>query len=107
MAQELYQAVHKAEENADRMIQEAHQKARDLIKETEAEIKAGERKAALAHRAKYQSILEEKRQTVQTQIEEQRPQATKAQQERLDEARAKLDQASQMIVERIWNDGDR
>lgn len=107
MSQELYQAVHKAEEAADRIVQEAQQKARDLIKETEAEIKAGERKAALAHRAKYQSILEEKRKTVEKQIEDQRPQAEKKQLETLDAARAKLEQASQMIFERIWNDGDR
>jgi len=107
MSQELYQAVHKAEESADQMIQKTHQKARDLIKETEAEIKAGERKAALAHRTKYQSILEEKRKAVEKQIEDQRPQATKAQRERLDAARARLDQASQLIFERIWSDGDR
>jgi vacuolar-type H+-ATPase subunit H len=107
MSQELYQAVHNAEEAADRIVQEAQQQARDLIKETEAEIKAGERKAALAQRAKYQSILEEKRQAVEKQIEDRRPQADKAQRERLDAARAKLEQAAQMIFERIWNDGDR
>ncbi len=107
MAQELFQAVHKAEEAADRIMQDAQQKARDLIKETEAEIKAGERKAALAHRAKYQSILEEKRQAVEKRIEDQRPQAEKEQRETLDAARAKLEQASQMIFERIWNDGNR
>lgn len=107
MAQELFQAVHTAEEAADRIVQEAQQKARDLIKETEADIKAGERKASLAHRAKYQSILEDKRQAVAKRLEDQRPQAEKEQREALDAARQKLGQASQMIFERIWNDGNR
>ncbi|MFH1880414.1 MAG: hypothetical protein ABIK64_06440, partial [Bacillota bacterium] len=71
MPQELFQAVQQAEENADQILQSAQQKARELIKEAEAEIKAGDRKASLAHRLKYQSILEEKRQAVLGRIEDQ------------------------------------
>ncbi len=90
MPQELFQAVQQAEENADRIMQSAQQKARELIKETEIEIKAVDRKASLAHRAKYQSILEEKRQAVLQRMEDQRPQVLSEQQESLNAARERL-----------------
>lgn len=107
MAQELFQAVQKAEETADQIVQDAQLKARELIKQTEAEIKAGERKAALAQRAQYQGILETKRLAVQKRLEEQRPVVQREQEAGLAAARTKLDQVSQMIFERVWNDGDR
>ena len=107
MPQELFQAVHNAEDAADQIVQDAQGKARELIKTVEAEIKADERKAALAHRTEYQSIIEEKRKAVEKRLEEQRPQVRKSQQEGLNAARQKLDQVSQMIFERVWNDGDR
>jgi vacuolar-type H+-ATPase subunit H len=107
MAQELFQAVQQAEEAADQIIQEAQQSARELIKTTEAQIKAEEREASLAHRAQYQSMMEKKRKDVEKNIEEERPQALSGQKESLKAARGKLDQVSQMIFERIWNDGDR
>lgn len=107
MSQELFQEVRKAEEAADQAVQDAQAKARDLIKAVEAEIKAGERKAALAQRAKYQSILEDRRKAVEKRLDDQRPQVLKAQQDSLSAARQKLDQVAQMIFERVWNDGNR
>ncbi|MDD3921851.1 MAG: hypothetical protein PHO41_11860 [Eubacteriales bacterium] len=107
MAVELFQAVHTAEEAADQIVQDAQHQARELIKDTEAEIKAGERKAALEHRAQHQKILDDKRQAVEERLEAAHPQVLKDQQKSLDAARAKLEEASQMIFERIWNDGDR
>jgi hypothetical protein len=55
----------------------------------------------------YQSILEEKRESVAAQIAAERPQAEQAQEAVLQSARAKLSDAAQAIVERVWNDGDR
>jgi len=107
MSQELFQEVRKAEETADQTVQDAQAKARELIKATEAEIKAGDRKAALEQRTKYQSILEDKRKAVEKRLEEQHPQVLKTQQDSLNAARQKLDQVSQMIFERVWNDGNR
>lgn len=107
MAQELFIAVQQAEEAADQTMQNAQQKARELMKETEAEIKAEERRASLANRTKYQSILEEKRRAVLKSIEDRRPQVLKEQQESLNAAHLKIEKVSQMIFERIWNDGDR
>ncbi|HPF86805.1 MAG TPA: hypothetical protein PK537_01980 [Candidatus Limiplasma sp.] len=107
MPQELFQAVHHAEEAADQIVQDAQHRSRELIKETEAEIKAEDRKAALAHRTQYQKIIDDRRQAVEKRLEDARPQVLKTQQETLDAARTKLDQVSQMIFERIWNDGNR
>jgi vacuolar-type H+-ATPase subunit H len=107
MAQELFQAVRTAEETADQIVQDAQLKARELIKAVEAEIKADDRKAALSQRAQYHTILENKRLAVEKRLEEQRPLVHKAQQESLNAARQKLNQVSQMIIERVWNDGNR
>ena len=107
MSQELFQAVHTAEEHAEQTVQDAQHQARELIKVAEAEIKAEERKAALAQRTQYQNLIEQRRQAVEKRIGDTRPQTKKKQQESLNTARAKLDQVSQMIFERIWNDGNR
>jgi hypothetical protein len=107
MSQELFLSVQQAEEAADRAMQDAQQKARELIKDTEAQIKAEERKASLSNRAQYQSILEKKRVAVLKSIGEKRPKVMKAQQESLNAARLRLEAVSRMIFERIWNDGDR
>jgi vacuolar-type H+-ATPase subunit H len=107
MAQELFQSVQQAEEKADRLLQEAQLKARGLIKDAEAEIKAAERKASLENRTQYQNLLDKQRKAIEKSIEDNRPQALSKQAESLKAARGKLEQASQMIFERIWNDGDR
>lgn len=107
MAQELFLSVQQAEDKADQILSEAQQKARELIKDTEARIKAEERKASLANRAQYQEILDQKRKDVDKSIEDKRPQVLSAQEESLEAARKNLDRAAQMIFERIWSDGDR
>ena len=107
MAQELFQSVQKAEENAEQILQEAQHKARELIKDTEAASKAEERKAALENRTQHQDILDQKRKTVEKNIEDQRPQVLSEQAESLNAAREKLETVAQMIFERIWHDGDR
>jgi len=107
MAQELFLSVQQAEEKAEKTLSAAQQKARELIKDTEAEIKAEERKASLANRTQYQDILEKKRGEIEKSIEGKRPQVLSKQEESLKAARGKLDTAAQMIFERIWNDGDR
>ncbi len=107
MSQELFQAVHTAEENADRIVQDAQHQARELIKAAEAEIKTEDRKASLAQRTRYQSIIEERRKAFEANMPAMRMQVEEDQRKTLDAARAKLDQVSQMIFERIWNDGNR
>ncbi|MBN1777654.1 MAG: hypothetical protein JW811_05985 [Clostridiales bacterium] len=107
MAQELFLSVQQAEETAEKILQAAQQKARELIKDTEAEIKAEERKASQANRIQHQDILEKKRKAIQKNIEDKRPQVLSGQEKSLDAARTKLDGAAQMIFERIWSDGDR
>ena len=107
MAQELFLSVQQAEEKAEQILQSAQQKARELIKDTEAQIKTEDRKASLDNRNQYQDILEKKRSAVEKSIADERPKALAQQKESLETARQKLGQVSQMIVERIWNDGDR
>lgn len=107
MAQELFLSVQQAEENAEQTLQAAQQKARDLIKETEAQIKTEDRKASLENRTQYQSILDKKRKDVEKSIEDQGPQVQSSQEESLASARKNLDKAAEMIFERIWSDGNR
>ncbi len=107
MAQELFLSVQQAEENADQTLQAAQQQARDLIKETEAQIKAEDRKASLENRTQYQTILDNKRKDVEKSIEDKGPQVKASQEESLASARKNLDKAAEMIFERIWSNGDR
>ena len=107
MPQELFLSVQQAEEAADQIMQDAQQKTRELMKDTEAGIKAEERKASQQNRVRHQEILDEKRKSVQKAIDDGRPQVLAEQKESLAAARARLDAVSQMIFERIWNDGDR
>jgi hypothetical protein len=107
MARELFAAVQAAEEKADQRIQDAQREAREMVKTAQAQIVANERAVTLEHRAMYQSILEEKRLSVEAQIAQERPAVQKAQEELLNSARAKLSDAAHAIVERVWDDGDR
>ena len=106
MAKELFRAVQSAEEKADQMIQEAQHGARELIKATEAEITAGERKITLEHRALYQSILAEKRASMEAMIAISAQTLQKKQDAELSGARARLNAVAQQIFERVWHDGN-
>lgn len=105
MAQEVFQAVREAEEQADQRIQEAQKQARELLKAAETAVTEEERKGSLEHRTLYQQIMDDKRQRLVKQLETQRPNVQQAQAESLVPARAKLDQAAHRIVERVLNDG--
>ena len=107
MSQELFLSVQQAEEQADHTVQNAQHKARELIKEAEAKIKAEDRIAALAHRAQYQSILEDRRKAVEQSLEEQRPQVLAAQRKAWIWRARKSTRFLGCIFERIWTDGDR
>lgn len=107
MAKELFRAVQAAEEKADLQVQEAQRAARELLKATEADVTHSEREISLEHRALYQSILEEKRASMQAAIDESLPTAQEQARQSLGAARAKLNTAAAQIVERIWNDGNR
>ena len=107
MAQEVFEAVQAAENMADHLLQDAQQRARELIKQTEAEITAQERGITLEHRALYQSILDQKRVSVQDQLAAGREAVLRRQEADLAQARGRLAQASQLVFERVWNDGNR
>lgn len=107
MAKELFRAVQAAEEKADLLVQEAQRAARELLKATEADVTGTEREIALEHRALYQSILEEKRASMQAAIDSNLPTEKRLLEQSLAAARARLDTAATQIVERIWNDGNR
>ena len=109
MAQELFLSVQQAEEKAEQTLQAAQQKARELIKDTEAQIKAEERKASLNNRNTISGYFRKK-----TQLPLKRASRTRARQrwpqqkESLDDSAPKAwTRSSQMIVERIWGNGDR
>ncbi len=107
MAREVFQAVQTAENKADQFLQEAHRDARELIKSTQAEIAANERSVVMEHRAMYQSILDEKRESVQVQIQAGKAAVRTKHEAILADARGQLAQAAEQIVERVWNDGNR
>ena len=107
MAREVFQAVQTAEDRADQLIQDAQREARELLKTTEAEITENERKMAQEHRAMYQSKLDERRKQVTERLASKHAAVEAAQEQGLAQARARLDQATQLIFERVWNDGNR
>jgi len=107
VARELFRAVQTAEENADLILQDAQRAARELVKTAEAEIVAQERAVSLEHRALYQSILEERRNSVEARIAADAPRVRKEQDESLAAARGRLDTVAKGIFERVWNDGNR
>ena len=107
MAKELFEAVQTAEEKAEQILQDAQKQARELIKNTQAEIAQNERSMALEHRALYAGILEQRRQIVADRIEGHRAETEKKQEQTLAAARERLDDAAQRISERVWKDGHR
>ena len=107
MAKELFRAVQAAEENADLILQEAQHSARELVKAAEAEITQHERGISLEHRALYQSIMEERRKSVEARIQAEAPRVQKEQEQGLAAARGRLDTVARRIFERVLSDGDR
>ncbi len=107
MANDLFRAVQTAEENADLVLQEAQRAARETIKAAEAEITAHERGIALEHRALYQSIMEDRRRSVEARIAAEAPQKQKKRDDSLAAQRGRLDSVARSLLERIVNDGDR
>ena len=107
MAKELFRAVQTAEEKADLVLLEAQRAARELLKTAEAEITEHERAIALEHRAMYQSVMEEKRQSVLAKLAHDAPKAEREQDESLATAKSRLDAAAKLVFERVWNDGHR
>ena len=107
MAKEIFDAVLTAEEKADHLIQEAQREARELIKTAETDCTENERKMAHEHRAMHQSILEEKRASVQESIQRGREARQSEQDALIAQASGRLNDAAQQIFERVWNDGNR
>ena len=107
MANELLRAVQTAEENADLILQEAQRSARELIKNAEAEITEHERNVALEHRALYQSIMEERRRSVEARIAANAPAVQQRQDAGLSTARGRLESVAHRLFERVVSDGDR
>ncbi len=107
MAKELFRAVQAAEENADLILQEAQRSARELIKAAEAEITQHERGIALEHRALQQSILEERRRSVEARIVAEATAVQQRQDASLATARSRVASLASSLFERIVSDGDR
>lgn len=107
MSKELFRAVQAAEESADLILQEAQRGARELVKAAEAEITGHERGISLEHRALYQSIMEERRKSVEARIQADAPHVQHAQEQSLAAARERLMPVARRIFERVLSDGDR
>ena len=107
MAKELFRAVQAAEENADLILQEAQHGARELVKVAEAEIIQNERGIALEHRALYQSILEERRRSVEAEIAAETTAVQQRQDASLAAARGRVASLARSLFERVVSDGDR
>lgn len=107
MATDMFKAVHLAEEKADAILGEAQREALKRVKDTEASCVKAERDMAREHRALYQSILEEKRQSMKQELDQNAQQERQTIQARMDEARGRLPQAVERIVERVMSNGDR
>ena len=105
MSREVFQAVQAAESEAELLIQTAQRKARELLKATETDITENERAIMLEHRAMYQTILDERRESVRAQLAANHLAVVTAQDASLADARRRLDDVAGRIFERVLNDG--
>ncbi len=107
MSLELLKSIEAAEVKAVEMRAEAQKEARDILKSVEEACIADERSAALEHRALGQRILEDARATANRRSDAQAGKEAAERDAVAKAAQARLDQAAQVIFERIVRDGHR
>lgn len=104
---ELLKSIQEAEARAEAERANAQREAREIIKGVMDACTENERRAAVEHRALFQSILDEKK----TQVEHRLKQLASVKEQERDEmmraARQRLPEAADRIVKRVLSDGNR
>ena len=106
MSQDVFQAVRQAETAAEETLQEAQKRAREVLKKAESDCAASERAAAQDGRVLYQTILDDRRMHTDEGILARREQVNAEQEAELDKAKAKLEQAADLIYKRVIEHGN-
>ncbi len=107
MSLELLQGIQEAETKADQERGDAQREAREIVKGVTDACLENERRAAVEHRALFQSMLEEKRTQVEQQLAGLAEDKIKAREEMMAGARQHLSDAADFIAKRVLSDGHR
>jgi len=104
---ELLKSVQEAEAQAETERTSAQREAREIIKGVTDACTENERRAAVDHRALFQSVLDEKKVQVEQQLMLLAKSKQKAREELMHGVHQRLSMAADRIVERILSDGNR
>lgn len=107
MSLELLNEIRSAEDKAENAKLEAQRQAREIIKAVETACAASERNAAVDHRTLYQQLMEKRRQAVEAKLADERAGTETRVKADMEAAAKHLDQAADLIFERVVTHGDR
>ena len=104
---ELLKSIQEAEAQAEAERTNAQREAREMIKGVADACTENERRAAVEHRALFQSILDEKKSQVEKKLVLLAADKEQARNEMMRTAQQRLSMAADRIAERILSDGNR
>lgn len=104
---ELLKSIQEAEARAEAERTNAQREAREIIKGVTDACTENERRAAVEHRALFQSILEEKKTQVELRLKQLAVVKEQARDEMMRAAQQRLSAAADRIVKKVLNDGNR
>lgn len=107
MSLEILASIEQAEARAEEVRAQAQREAREMLKSVEEACVQGERTAALDQRAMMQSLVEEARLAADKRIRQMAAQEAVSREALMDVARVKLDEAADVIFERVVENGHR
>ncbi len=104
---ELLKSVQEAESRAETERTNAQREAREILKGVTDACTENERRAAVEHRALFQSMLEEKKTQVELQLKQLAKGQEQSREAMMSAANKRLSAAADRIVKRVLNDGNR
>ncbi|NLX82661.1 MAG: hypothetical protein GXZ04_02440 [Clostridiales bacterium] len=103
MAFDVLSIIKDEEQKASKLLHEAQQSANDMIKNAESKAIEDERKAAVDHRALFQSILDERKTQVEAQLKTQQTETRAALTAVVQQAQDRVADAAQFIINEVIN----
>ncbi len=107
MSLELLKSIQEAESQAESERTNAQREAREIIKGVTDACTENERRAAVEHRAFYQSLLDERKAQVELKLKQLASGQELARNEMMQAVKQRLTQAADRIAERVLSDGNR
>ncbi len=107
MSLELLKSIQEAEAQAEAERTNAQREAREIIKGVTDACTENERRAAVEHRALYQSLLDERKAQVEQKLKQLASGQELARNEMMQAVKQRLTQAADRIAERVLSDGNR